>query len=109
MLKCLEKAQLCVDDNVGFEMISREEALKILRIMNSAHEALATFKSMTNYLLTENDIRSWEEVFVRTNTELYLLDMYNWAKLCVNSYPANQSQFFENTIRTSDQIKEDVL
>ena len=109
MRKCLEIAQTSVDDNDGFEMISREEALKCSRIMNSAHEALTSFKSMRNDLVNENDIRTWEEMFGRTNTEFYIMDMYNSAKLFGNSYPANKTQFFENTVRISDQIKEDVL
>jgi hypothetical protein len=107
--KCLEIAQTSIDDNDGFEMISREEALKCSRIMNSAYEALTSFKSMRNDLVNENDKRTWEEVFERTNAELFIMDMYNSTKLFANFYPANQTQFFENTLRISDQIKEDVL
>ena len=107
--KYLEIAQTSFDDNDGLEMISREEALKCSRIMNSAYEALTSFKSMRNDLVNENDKRTWEEVFERTNAELFIMDMYNSTKLFANFYPANQTQFFENTLRISDQIKEDVL
>ena len=107
--KCLDIVKISVDDNDGLEIISREETLKCSRIMNSAYEALTSFKSMKNSLVMANDSRAWKEVFERTNTELYILDMYNSATLFANSYPANQARFFKNTLRRSDQIKEDAL
>ena len=71
--KCLEIGQISVDNNDGFEMISREDALKCSRIMKSAHEALTSLKNMRSDLVIENDVRAWEEVFERTNIDLYIL------------------------------------
>ena len=101
--KCLEIAQTTVNENDGMEYISRDDAFRCSRIMNSADAALTSFESLRDELVTENDKKAWEEIFY-TLTEDTIKDMVKAARLLSSTYPFNMDQFFEQTTGKSEEV-----